>query len=313
MQLIRYFFTVGLVVILITAFVTRFTNKGLRQSHVDFYGKMNAAFDSTKQTNALLVGSSRVLVHLDPKIIDSVTGLNSYNLGLNAASIKTCFNILSGAIKCQKKLKVVVLSIDYNAFSIEQDPYKDAYYYPFENEGLYVIKTDSGNVRLVHKIRLFDVSLYDDYVKYAAIDGLLRPKRILQYYKGYVPHLELNDFDNKLNSATAGNEITYSTEAFKILKLCIAICKQHNVKLIMVMAPYFKDQSPGKNFPNAAEYINTIELTAKQNEIPFYNYTNMSIAGEREYFYNVNHLNIKGATLYTKALADSIKKYLESN
>lgn len=313
MQLVRYFFTVGIVVILITAFVTRFTNKGLRQSHVDFYGKMNAAFDSTKQTNALLVGSSRVLFHLDPKIIDSVTGLNSYNLGLNAASIKTCFNIISGAIKSQKQLKVVVLNIDYNIFSIKQDPYKDAYYYPFENEGLYVKMTDSGSVSLIHKIKILDVSLYDDYVKYAAIDGLLRPKRVLQYYKGYVPHLELNDFKNKLNSATGKNEIIYSAEAFEVFKQCIAICKQHTVKLIMVMAPYFKDQSPEKYFTNAAEFINTIKQTAKQNDIPFYNYTNMSVAGKQEYFYNVNHLNIRGATLYTQAVADSLKKYLESN
>jgi hypothetical protein len=313
MQLIRYFLIVGIAAVLLTAFVTRFTNKGLRQSRVDFYGKINAVFDSAQQTDLLMVGSSRVLVHLDPRIMDSVTGLNSYNAGFNSATIKTCFNIISAAVKYQTHIKAVILNIDYGIFSIEQDPYKDAYYYPFENNGLDIKMTDSGSVGLVHKVRIFDVSLYDDYVKYAAIDGLLRPNRILPGYKGYQPHLAVNDFKNIFDSSMSSKEIFYSADAFNLLKQCIAICRQHHVQLIMVMAPYYKRQSPEKYYSNAAQVVNTIEQTAKQNNVPFFNYCNLSFANEEQYFYNMNHLNSKGAALYTQAVADSIKRYLAGN
>lgn len=313
MQLIKYFLVVGIVAILLTAFVTRFTNKGLRQSRVDFYGKVNAVFNSAQHTDLLMVGSSRVLVHLDPKIMDSVTGLNSYNAGFNSATIKTCFNIISAAIKYQTHIKAVILNIDYGIFGIEQDPYKDAYYYPFENNGLDIKMTDSGSIGLVHKAKLFDVALYDDYVKYAAIDGLLRPNRIVPGYKGYQPHLQLNDFKNIFDSSSTPQAIAYSSDAFNLLKQCIAICKQQQVQLIMVMAPYYKKQSPEKCYSNAAEIVNTIEQTAKQNNVPFFNYTNMSFANEQQYFYNMNHLNSKGAALYTQAVADSVKNYLAGN
>jgi L-2-hydroxyglutarate oxidase LhgO len=81
----------------------------------------------------------------------------------------------------------------------------------------------------------------------------------------------------------------------------------------MVMAPYYKKQSPEKYYSNAIEIVNTIEQTAKQNNVPFFNYTSMSFANDEQYFYNMNHLNSKGAALYTQAVADSVKKYLAGN
>ena len=79
MQLVKYLFTVFVASFFITGMCTWLINKGLVKSGVDFYGKINAAGDSTNQVNLLLVGSSRVLVQLDPQIIDAVTGLRSYN------------------------------------------------------------------------------------------------------------------------------------------------------------------------------------------------------------------------------------------
>ena len=108
MQLIKYFVTVFTTVLLIVWAASWVTNKGLLRSHVDFYGTMNAASDTSKQTNFAIFGSSRALVHLDTRIIDSTTGLISYNYGLNAASIKTCFNTMLYALQFQKHLKLAI-------------------------------------------------------------------------------------------------------------------------------------------------------------------------------------------------------------
>ena len=112
MKLTRYLLSVFTISFLITWGASWVTNTGLLSSQVDFYGKMNAASDTGKHTNILIIGSSRALVHLDTRIIDSVTGWHSYNYGLNAVTIKTCFNVLKYALHYQKHAKLVILNID---------------------------------------------------------------------------------------------------------------------------------------------------------------------------------------------------------
>jgi hypothetical protein len=310
MQLIKYFIIVFTVSFFLVASGTWVTNKGLTRSGVDFYGKINAALDSSKESTLLVIGSSRVLVHLDPKILDSATGLNTFNYGLNAGSIKTWFNIARCALDFQKKAQVVLLNIDYTMFDVEQDPYKGAYYYPFEKKTPGMVIGDNGNNKLVHNFKLFDVSLYDDYAKYAAIDGWLRPGRVLDGgYKGYYPKDEVK-FELIPDSFMLKKKITVSAAGIGLLSNFIELCKEHNTKLVLIQAPYLKQFSPEKYSADFTSIISNVKKIAKEANIPFYDYTEMDLVNSKEYFYNVYHLNHKGATIYSYAVGDSIAKYL---
>lgn len=310
MKLIKYIAIILFVSLMLSTAVTWLTNKGLRRSGVDFYGKINAAGKPGNPTNLLLVGSSRVLKQLDPEIIDSVTGYNSFNYGLNSGTIKTWYNIIDYSLNLNKNVKLVILNVDYYMFDFADDPYKDAYYYPFEKQARGLVLNGSGSVNLVHQLKVFDIALYDDYAKYAAIDGWLRPGRILNgVYKGYYPNAQLNNFETIANFEVNHKKITITQTGLRLLDSCISLCKKNNVKLVLVMAPYFKQYSPEKYFTNFNAVVDSVNTVASRNGIPFYDYTTMSIADDQQYFYNVNHLNSKGAAVYTKAVADSIKKY----
>lgn len=314
MQLVKYLFTVFVASFFITGMCTWLINKGLVKSGVDFYGKINAAGDSTSQVNLLLVGSSRVLVQLDPQIIDAVTGLRSYNYGFNASTIKTCFNTIQYALHYQKTAKAIVLNIDFNMFSIDQDPYKDAYYYPFENNVPGILMSNTGNSSLIHKARFLDISLYDDFVKFAAIDGWLRPGRTVQgLYKGYYPHKDLSNYEVLQTDSTYKGIAPFSEPGIKILNDIINLCKQKKVHLILILAPYFKKDAPAKYYTNFNTIIDRVKTVAQQSNTPFYDYSSMAIANDKQFFYNVNHLNIKGAAVYSAAVADSVKNYLYTN
>jgi hypothetical protein len=316
MALVKYFVVIFLSATLITASVTWITNKGLKHSGMDFYGKLNAAGNTANNTNLLLVGSSRVLKQLDPVIIDSITGLNSFNYGLNAGTIKTWYNIMKYAIAYQKEIKLIVLNVDYNMFDISKDPYKDAYYYPFSDNTAYheLVLTDSGKINLVHRSRIFDVSLYDDYAKYAAIDGLVRPNRVAAgVFKGYFPNRDLNTFEVLSSPVNEKHEIVVAEKGVKIFQDCITLCKHHNIQLVLVIAPYFKEYSPEKYYSNFNAIIDTVDQIAKRSNVPLYNFVNTEMANDRQYFYNVNHLNSRGATLYSAAVADSVKEYLKND
>ncbi|MGG9960063.1 hypothetical protein [Ferruginibacter sp. SUN106] len=310
MQLIKYITIILFASLLLSTGATWLTNRGLRHSGVDFYGKINAAGEVDNPTNVLLVGSSRVLKQLDPKIIDSVTGYNSFNYGLNSGTIKTWYNIINYSLHFNKNVKLVILNVDYYMFDISDDPYKDAYYYPFEKEAPGVILNGTGAVNKVHQLKIFDIALYDDYAKYAAIDGWLRPNRISGgVYKGYYPNRQLNNFETIADFRASNKQITVTPSGLKLLDSCASLCKKNNVKLVLVMAPYFKQYSPEKYFTNFNEVVDSVKAVANKNGIPFLDYTTMSIANDQQYFYNVNHLNSKGAAVYTQAVADTVKKY----
>ena len=310
MKLIKYIAIILFVSLLLSIAATWLTNKGLRKSGVDFYGKLNAAGKLGNPTNLLLVGSSRVLKQLNPAIIDSVTGYNSFNYGLNSGTIKTWYNIIDYSLHFNKNVKLVILNVDYYMFDIADDPYKDAYYYPFEKQAPGLVLNSSGTVNLLHQLNIFDIALYDDYAKYAAIDGWLRPGRISSgVYKGYYPNPQLNNFETIANFGVSKAQISVTQTGLKLLDSCISLCKKNSVKLVLVMAPYFKEYAPEKHFTNFNAVVDSVKAVANRSSIPFYNYTTMSIAGDQQYFYNVNHLNSKGAAVYTKAVADTVKKY----
>ena len=314
MKLIRYLLTVFTISFLITWGASWVTNKGLLSSQVDFYGKMNAASDTGKKTNGLIVGSSRALVNLDTRILDSVTGLRSYNYGLNAVTIKTCFNIMKYALHYQKHVKYTLLNIDYNMFNVSKDPYKDAYYYPFEKNFQGFLMKDSTANKFIHKLNFLDISLYDDFAKYAAVDGWFRPGRTIDgIYNGFYPHKNVNDFTESPVNDLARGEIQINETDYSVLNDIVDLCKRNNIKLAFVIAPYFKKDFPGNYYTNYYSLMKRIKHVAQQNDILFLDYASLPITSDKAYFYNGNHLNMKGAAVYSAIVADTIKKYIVSN
>lgn len=313
MQLIKYFLIVFGMAIIVAGTATWLTNKGLHNSHVDFYGTMYAASDADKKTNFAIIGSSRALVHLDTRIIDSVTGLRSYNYGLNAASIKTCFNTLKYVLQYQKHLKLVMLNIDFNIFDLSADPYKDAYYYPFENNLSGFLMYDTTNSRFVHKLKFFDISLYDDYTKYAAIDGWLRPQRRVEgSYNGYTPQNIFADFKFFTPNPLKKTKIKVNDSGFVQLNEIISLCRNKGVKLAFIIAPYYKECFPDLYFTDYFVLIQRVKETADKNDVIYLDYSSMPAVSDKKYFYNCNHMNINGSSIYTKSVADTISIYLKS-
>ena len=312
MKLVYYYSIVIASSLCITGTAGWIIKKGLHKSGVHFYDKMNSAADAKNNTEIILAGSSRTLYQLNPKIIDSITGLNSFNYGLNMASIKTCYNVIRYAIQHQPFAKLVILNIDYSMFGVEKDPYKDAYYYPYENDTTAFIMEDTGKTSILHQLKLFDISLYDDYVKYAGIDGFVRPGRHEPgEYKGFLPHNDLTDFAASGLKNRFKHDAPVSEKGFQLLIKIIDLCRQNNKQLILVQAPYANSYFPANYFDNFYQIINKTDSIAQQNNIPFFKYTNLPIANDNGYFYNSNHLNIKGANIYSKILAADINKYFK--
>lgn len=306
MKLLKYFVTIIITSLIITGGLSFLINKGLKRSSIDFYGKINYVLNDKTNIDILLVGSSRILTNIDPRIIDSITQLKSYNSGLNAATIKTCYNIITAGIKTQSHLKYIILNIDYNMFKPGIDPYKDAYYYPYTaDDNTFVYSNTTANT--IHKIKFLDVATYDDYAKYAAIRGIVSPAQ--NTGNGFSPHGEQGFAipDNKLLQADTEK---YNEEGHQLLKKIINMCKEKNVELMLVVAPYQKNYAPGLFIKNYDEILEWVKISATKSGAYYFDYTQLPLAADTSYFYNSWHLNIKGATEYSKQVGDDLKQFI---
>ncbi|MDB5199017.1 MAG: hypothetical protein JWO92_980 [Chitinophagaceae bacterium] len=293
--------------LIITGSVSYIINKGLRRSPVDFYGKINYLLDTNTHINILLAGSSRILTNIDPDIIDSITHLNSYNAGLNAATIKTCYNLISTTLNNQPNLSYVILNIDYNMFKPQIDPYKDAYYYPYESAENIFVYTNNGSANTMHKAKFLDVTAYDDYVKYAAIRGLL--SRFKNSEKGFFPHIQPG-FSIPDSGTLVSAVENYNEDGYYLLKKLMKLCAEKHIKLMLVIAPYQKKYSPAlfvKNYKTILEYV---KILAIKYSASYFDYTNIALVTDTGYFYNSWHLNIKGARAYSIQVANDLKQYV---
>ena len=237
--------------------------------------------------------------------------MQSYNLGLNGATIKACFNLLQFALSEQQQVKAVVVNIDYNMFAIETDPYKDAFFYPYESSVPEIIKTDSGTGNWAHRLRILDVALYDDMAKYAAIDGLLRPERQPRdQYKGFFYHTGSNQFQEPSESQVASRNVIFNEASFNYLDRMIESCRAHNAMPVLVLAPYAHEFFPGDYINNYCSIINKVKELASAKGVTFLDYSTHPLSYNKGYFYNVNHLTVAGASVYSQLIAKELATML---
>lgn len=307
MRLFKYISAVVIISTVLAAVSTVIINRGLKRSSIDFYGKINAVNNPHMAINILLVGSSRTLTNINPRIIDSVTNLRSYNAGLNAAKIKTCYNMVASAIQNQPELKAVVLNVDFNMFHPEIDPYKDPYYYAYTSENKNIMLTENSKANKIHRLKIFDVTAYDDYVTYAALRGLAG-NTDFSNSNGFIPHPE-QGFTIDTTVIPKGDQ-PYTKTGEDIFKSLIALCKAKHVCLMMVIAPYVKERGPWLNINNYSQIIEKVKNIATQNQVPFFDYSLSDIGNDTSYFYNSWHLTLKGANTYSILLANSIGQHM---
>lgn len=313
MKLVKFLTTLFIFSLVFVAISTNIVNKGLRRSKIEFNGKLNFASNADENIDLLLVGSSRVFCQLNPKIIDSITKLNSYNFGLNGATIKTCFNVTQFVVNHQPHAKVILLNIDYYMFDIKIDLWKDPRFYPYQRSSNKFIYDTSLTTQFIHKLKIFDISFYDDNIKYIALDGILRPDREIEnWYKGFSPNSSIL-FQKPKFKKEEKKSIDYSESGFKILEEFILMCKNKNIKLLFVSAPYRNDYFPTNYFNNYTIIMERVKKIAENSDIPFFDFSSDTLSYRKDLFNDYNHLNANGSDIYSVTVAKKIHETMSSN
>jgi hypothetical protein len=278
--------------------------------------KMDWLYSAPDKPGVIFLGSSRMLNHIDPRIIDSVCRVDSYNLGLDGVNITEMRMLLKVCIEVGKVPKFLVINLDHSSFDAEDAvwSFTDLLYYAERDTVVFHAMADGQDV-FAYKwkypfYRLQKVMSLNDGLKLNAFfkrDAVLRRKfrddngPVSYYYKGFrgvyrgYSGTYVNPFEAK-----------FQEKGFGMLRDIIRLCRQEGIRLVLVTAPMYKDYRA--TFLNAGAVLGRLREEAVRGGVPYFDLIDDSLARRRENFYNFVHLNGWAAERYSLELANILNR-----
>jgi hypothetical protein len=285
---------------------------GLRKSRNAYFASWNDLYNSKISADLLIMGSSRAEFHISPKILDSLLVLNSYNLGLSAWHFDMQYARFRMYLQHNRKPKYIIHNVDVYGFSKRADVADYPQFLP------YIQDTILQNVTHHHKgefdiyqqnIPLFK---YKNQQKLAfegffCFMGFSNLYDTTSKYKGYRgnDYAWNKDFESFKKRFPKGAKYRFDKEVKRQFEEYLAFCQREKIKVILVYAPEYYEVQP--YYKNKSELINLCQESVKKYKCHFLDYSNNPLCYNRTNFYNSQHLNRKGAELFSLDLGKKVK------
>lgn len=274
--------------------------EGIKSSSYREISKWNEVVEGGIDAEILIVGSSRALVHFDPDIIESKTGMTCYNLGLDGSKYSSQELVLDLYLEHNKAPKILYWSLDYGSFQKMEGVYRYEQFVPFWSE-----KTIKSLIKLNSGMDL-------DYLNYPIIrfsnNSAIKYRGLLAYtpFQIYEPKLNkgfrkpYQTWDGKLDQLVEKNNIISQELDSLIFKDFIKKSKnliEMGVDVRWIITPYFIEAQ--KLVVDSDEITQYYNKSASQLNISFFDATKDSLNFRKEYFYNGSHLNSIGVNVFS--------------
>lgn len=312
-QFIKHLILFLLPLLILSFVVDKVLNNTLKKSKTGDYKVWNDLLNGSVNSDIVIYGSSRAWYHLNPKIFEDSTGLNTYNLGVDGHNFYMQNLRHELLLKYNKQPKIIILSLDNFTLNKKKDLYNPEQFLPYlkNKEILKATKTYFG----------FD---YFDYqlplIRYAGQIGPLKNalKIIVKpslnktdRYKGFSgQNLEWNNDLDKALLLQKNYVQLFDSATVILFDEFLKNVKDKKIEVIMVYSPEYIE---GQKFVSNRNELFSIyhKFSAKYN-IPFFDYSDDSLSYDKKYFYNSQHLNGKAADIFTIKLLNDIKKLSNS-
>lgn len=290
-------------------------DKGLRKTKRLPFATWTDIYQSKINADVLIIGSSRAQYMVSPKILDSILGINTYNLGMNGWGTDMQLARFKIFLQHNKPPKYIIHSIDLKIFDKRDDLWEYEQFLPYLDDTIIVNNTRQYEGRFTFPELYFPAFKYNKNlgIMYNGIKGNFVSETKTYQYKGYVSN-DINwnyvDYESGLKLFPNGmmTEIELDTRAR--FNEYIKFCKINNIKLIFEMAPMY--YLGFLHMKNRQQIIDMIKECSLKNDITFLDYTDDTICYNQKYFYNTMHLNKRGAELFSVRLANDIKQYINA-
>ena len=257
----------------------------------------------------MITGNSRSWVFYDPHILDSVLGMNCYNLGMDAHGITTQVPRYYVYLESHPKPRYIIQNIDFstlkatNAFLPEQFlPFLqyDSLFKQTHKEGVFTYK--DRYVPFVRYIGYRDVlfeglGFSNDLVRYEGIS------------KGYLA------IDSHWNDCDNIDSLIFNCEepSKKIFEEYLHRMQKDSVTVILVYGPIYRGNLNKKASPEEERMYAYYDEFARKYRCHVLNYLRHPICADTAYFYNALHVNKSGSQIISQQLAHDVDSIIKGN
>ena len=301
-------------IIIITSLLLlgKFVDHNYKKYWWPFFDKLDTVIKDSAYYDGIYLGDSRVHFGINPYYIDSANNLNTYNVGLGAATIQEINFLSASYLQKHPAPKFAVISIGYTGI-INKKLVANTCYYSF-------YLTDSAVKTMLDKLN-YHTSLYqilpvtkyatfDDFNKLSITKGLSGnsiARAGSTVYKGFI-----NNTSNVFNAAVIEQsdkiKDTVYMPGIKVLEATIRLFQEKHTTIILIYPPtiHLKEKPPARV---DVQMDSAITQLAEKYHTPLIHY-DLDSSFKDELFSDRWHLNIKGTVLYSRKIAQDVKAIL---
>lgn len=282
----------------------------LHRSSARMFHTYNAIYSDTLQCDAVVMGSSRGQVQYDVRILDSIVGLDCYNLSVDGRCIDAEATIYNAYRHHAPKPKIIIQNIDWSTIYMSNG-YEREQYLPYLNkDNLY---------EHIHENESFSwADRWLPLVRYAGyrnviFEGLGLPSKMAHrdnIYKGFIAVDA--QWDGSVFAQIDTIAFKCNPEAEGIFANYLAQCQREGIHIVMVYAPIYIGVTR-KMGPTVDSMFAFYQSFADRYGCDILNYTYDSLCYDTLNFYNANHMNRRGAEQFSAKLARDLKEIISQS
>jgi hypothetical protein len=299
-----------LILVLLLSYGVRYVlHEGIRKNKYGIFDKFNTVFLKQNNYNTLFIGSSRAECHFNPQIFDSITGLNSYNIGMQGSNNAFTYSVLKSYLVNSKTPETIIMNLDFH-FSNESSDTIYAYprYFPYlSNPVLYEeLKKRDKRFPVFRYFPFFSLAHMGDKYLNSSIRGYLNRKsaydELMNKGNGKILPLNYTNLDTLPQGKYKGSILK---ENLDYLDSIVQLSKKLKSKLYFVISPTYVNGST--RITNLEEHLQHFRNFANNNNIHLWDFTNDELCYKKELFADFYHMKGKGCDAFTLKFSNSFK------
>lgn len=298
---------------LILSAIDLFISAGLRKNKTRYFGKLNKICNKDSLPQIAIFGSSVGEMGFDCKIIQSSLNKSTYNFSLTGTRFMQYCSLINEINKPNNNVEIVVLSEVIFSLQEVKAITEIGRFMPYiSNKNIY-----SSLYRIQPDLTF--KSRYIPFYKYIAVT----PDYYIQSFVGWKSSFINKQLTDTMLGQIAVNRkweadqgslwkyakpipILIDTAVLEVYRKTVSQLIANGKKVIITIPPIYMPK--GQKIVDLTEFRKTLQQIAKNEKAVFWDFSEAMV--DKQYFYNVQHLNATGASKFSLIFADSLKKIL---
>ena len=287
---------------LLAILVDWMVSSGLRKTDLRKYAVWNDIYKGGMHPDLLVVGNSQAWNGYDPRLMDSILNIDSYNLSIVGHFVDYQIIQYNTYRRFNAKPKVVALNVSFiGTLGITADKqYEREQFFPYiwDDSLISLVKDDKEITFFDRYLPLCRYFGYRDEME-EGVKAFFGKKEfpdghIFKGYRGDASHFNRGEILPKNEMLTN----IYDAAAIEMFDSFVRKIRNEGIAVVFVKYPVYYPLRA--KFTNIAESDSIFEAVSRRYDVPILDFSCSALSKDSTNYFNPSHLGKKGAEIFTK-------------